>query len=357
MSAQPVAQAAEARGTFGGDMDKGSGPVTLRMIADEVGVNVSTVSRVINSSDKEARRWASSDMIDRIRTVVAARGYQRNPHAASLRTRRSGLVGVLVPRLQDFVLATVYEGIEEAATEQGISTFVTNSLDRPENQASRTELMLSRRVDGLIFGDAHTGDPFLDTLAKRGIKFTLVSRRSGDHISATCDDIMGGRLVAEHLLATGRRDIGILSGRDYASTGNDRTAGVVQACLEAGIRIRPERIVHGGFDAPGGRQATERLLVQGGCPDAIFATNDFAAIGAMGVLRDRGITVPDDVAIVGYNDTPLAAELSIPLTTIHSPMHEMGRAGLNLLLAMLRGEPVESVRLAPELIVRASTAS
>lgn len=332
-----------------------SGPVTLRMIADEVGVNVSTVSRVINSSDEEARRWASGDMIKTIRRVVAKRGYQRNPQAASLRTRRSGLVGVLVPRLQDFVLATIYEGIEEAATEQGISTFVTNSLDVPENQAARTELMLSRRVDGLIFGDAHVGDPFLDELAGRGVKFVLVSRHAGDHISATCDDVLGGRLVAEHLLATGRRDIAILSGRPYASTGADRTAGVIQACREVGISIRPERIVHGGFDAAGGREAAERLLLSGGCPDAIFATNDFAAIGAMGVLRDRGIRVPEDVAVVGYNDTPLSAELPIPLTTIHSPMHEIGRAGLNLLLSMIKGEPVESVRLAPKLVIRAST--
>lgn len=338
-------------------MESRSRPVTLRMIADEIGVNVSTVSRVINASDTEARRWASGEVIERIRAVVAERGYQRNPQAASLRTRRSGLVGVLVPRLQDYVLATIYEGIEEAATEQGISTFVTNSLDVPANQIARTEIMLSRRVDGLIFGDAHTGEPFLDELAERGVKFVLVSRRAGNHVSATCDDVMGGRLVAEHLLASGRRDVGILAGQPYASTGIDRTAGIVQACRDAGIDIPPHRIVQGGFDAPGGHEAAAQMIEAGGCPDAIFAANDFAAIGAMGVLRERGISVPDDVAVVGYNDTPLAAELPIPLTTVRSPMHEMGRRGLDLLVALLRGDEVESVRLAPELVVRASSAA
>lgn len=337
------------------EMSKEPRAVTLSMVAKSAGVDLSTVSRVINSTDTDARRWASATTIERIREAAAASGYQRNPQAASLRTRRSGLVGVLVPRLQDYVLATIYEGIEEAAIEHKLSTFVTNSLDNPDNQVARTKMMLDRRVDGLIFGDAHLGDPFLDDLAERGIKLVLVSRRSGRHVSSTCDDILGGRLAAEHLLATGRKRVAVLAGRSYASTARDRTAGLVGVMHEAGIEVPQQNIFHGGFDAPAGREAAEHLLES--CPkvDAIFATNDFAAIGAMGALRDKGLSVPDDVAVVGYNDTPLAAELAIPLTSIRSPMHEMGRQGLELLTGLLNGNHVESVRLAPELVVRAST--
>ncbi len=135
-----------------GDVRPGA-PVTLRMIADKAGVSVSTVSRVLSAEGTDAHRWAAAGTVELIRELARKRDYRRNPQAVGLRTNRSGLVGVLVPRLQDFVLATIYEGIEEAATENGLSTFVTNSLDVPANQIARTEMMLQRRVDGMIFGD------------------------------------------------------------------------------------------------------------------------------------------------------------------------------------------------------------
>jgi LacI family transcriptional regulator len=329
---------------------------TLRTIATEIGVTPSTVSRVLNStSDSSARRWASADTIRRVREAAAAHGYSPDPQAVGLRTRRSNLIGVVVPRLQDYVLATIYEGIDEAARGEGFATLVTNSLDDPKKHELVVETLLSRRVEGLILGDAHIDGTYLDTVAERGVKFVLVSRRARDFISATCDDHLGGRLVADHLLATGRRNIAILAGEPYASTGLDRTQGAVDALRAAGLDVPADLVVHGPFDVQGGRQATESILSRRPLPDAIFATNDFAAIGAMGALRDRGITIPDDVALVGYNDTALAAALPVPLTTVRSPMHEIGRRGLALLLAMLRGEPVESLRLSPTLVIREST--
>lgn len=329
-------------------------PVTLRIIADEIGVSVSTVSRVLKAQGDEATRWASAETVDRIRTYAKSREYRPNPHAASLRTARSGLIGVLVPRLQDFVLATVYEGLEEAATESGYSTFVTNSLDDPANKAARTEMMLQRRVEGIVFGDAHAGDPLLRELALRGTPFVLVSRRCDDYVSATCDDLLGGALVGRHLVAAGRRDLAVLAGLPFASTAIERTAGAVEAFADAGFDVAPERIEWGPFDAAGGRQAAEKILSRRPYPDAIFATNDFAAIGALGVLRDHGLRVPDDIALIGYNDTPLAAEIPIPLTTVRSPMHEMGRRGIALLIEVLAGRTPDSERLTPTLVVRES---
>ncbi|MEO3876073.1 LacI family DNA-binding transcriptional regulator [Nonomuraea sp. B12E4] len=330
---------------------------TLQVIADETGVTPSTVSRILNSSSEaSARRWASAETIQRVRKSAASHGYRPNPQAVGLRTRRSNLIGVIVPRLQDYVLATIYEGIDEAATERGFATFVTNSLDNPRKQALATETLLSRRVEGLIFGDAHFDGEFLKGIAERDVKFVLVSRRvRDDHPSVTCDDHMGGRLVGEHLVATGRRDVAILAGETYASTGLDRTQGAVDALHAAGVDIPPHRILHDAFDAQGGRAAAERLLARRPLPDAIFATNDFAAIGAMGALRDRGLSVPGDIALVGYNDTALAAELPTPLTTVRSPMREIGRRGLELLLDLLRGVEAQSLRLPPTLVVREST--
>ncbi|WP_235998661.1 LacI family DNA-binding transcriptional regulator [Qaidamihabitans albus] len=330
-------------------------PVTLRMLADRLGLHVSTVSRVLHAKPDESHRAASSATVERIRRLADELGYRPNPHATSLRTRRSNLVGVLVPRLSDIVLATIYEGIEESAGEHGLSTFVTNTRDVPGIQRARTEMVLARRVDGMIFGDAYVDAEFLGEVAARGVPFVLVSRRAGDYPSVTCDDYLGGRMLGEHLLGLGHRDVAVVAGEPYASTGIDRTGGFVDAYADAGVEIPRHRIVHSRFDARGGHEATEALLAGGERPSAIFAVNDFAAIGAFGAVRDQGLRVGADIAVAGFNDTPLAAELPVPLTTVRSPMHEMGRRGIDLLARLLQGEHVESERLRPELMIRAST--
>lgn len=335
--------------------DENSSPVTLRTLADRLGLHVSTVSRVLHATPDQSARAASGATVERIRKLAAELGYRPNPHATSLRTRRSNLVGVLVPRLSDIVLATVYEGIEESAARHGLSTFVTNTHDVPDEQRARTEMVLGRRVDGMIFGDAYIDAGFLDQVATRGVPFVLVSRRAGNHPSVTCDDYLGGSLAARHLLGLGHREVAVIAGEPYASTGIDRTAGFVDAFAEAGIGIPANRIVHSRFDAAGGRVAAESILAAGTPPTAIFAVNDFAAIGTMGALRDHGLRAGTDVAVVGFNDTPLAAELPVPMTTVRSPMHEMGVRGLDLLVRRIQGEQVESERLRPELMVRAST--
>jgi LacI family transcriptional regulator, galactose operon repressor len=327
-------------------------PVTLKALAAELGLNASTVSRVLNDPEGIDSGWASPDTKRRIFALAEERGYRKNPYAASLRTAKSHLIGVVVPRLQDYVLATIYEGVDEAATERGYFTVVSNSLDEPAAHRAKAEKLLDRRADGLVFGDATFEDPYLDELAGRGVPFVLVSRRSPPHRSVTCDDRAGGRLVAEHLLASGRRTFGLIAGNPLASTSRDRSAGFLDALAEHGIDVDPAVVVPGGFDALAGSAAATELLARGPLPEAVFAVNDFAAIGALGVFTRRGIRVPEDTALVGFNDTPLAA--SIGLTTVHSPMHRMGRCGFQMLMDVLDGKDVESVRLAPELVVRTS---
>ena len=332
-----------------------SGHATLRTVADLAGVHVSTASRVLNGSTGTGVRTAGAETAERIRAIALDVGYQPNPHATGLRTQRSHLIGVLVPRLVDIVLATIYEGVEEAAASFGFSAFVANTGDDPVAQRLRTEMVLARRVDGMIFGDAYFDGQFLDEVARKGVPFVLVSRRSSHHPSVTCDDYQGGRLAAEHLMELGHRHVAVIAGEPYASTGIDRTAGFIDAFREAGIKIPKAKIVHSHFDTPGGREAMEKILATRRRPTAVFATNDFAAIGAMGALRESGLQVGTDVAIVGYNDVPLAGSLPVPLTTIRSPMHDMGVGAVQLLMKRLGGEDVESQRLAPLLVVRESS--
>lgn len=326
--------------------------VTLKALAAELGLNPSTVSRVLNDPKGLGSKWASPDTTERIFALAEERGYRKNPYAASLRTAKSHMIGVVVPRLQDYVLATMYEGIDEAASEHGYFTVVSNSLDDPTAHRAKAEKLLDRRADGLIFGDALFEDPFLDELAERGVAFTLVSRRSPGHRSVTCDDYAGGRMVAEHLVASGRRTFGLIAGNPRASTSIDRCAGFLDALAGHGLGVDPERVVPGGFDAPAGSVAAARILAVGPLPEAVFAVNDFAAIGALGVFAREGVTVPEDMALVGFNDTPLAG--SVGLTTVRSPMHSIGRQGFEMLMDVLDGRDVESVRLPPELVVRTS---
>jgi LacI family transcriptional regulator len=325
------------------------------MIAELSGVHVTTVSRVLNGADSQARHAAAPETVARIRALAAELGYRPNPHATSLRAGRSNLIGVLVPRLSDLVLATIYEGIEDRANQEGLSTFVTNSHDVPANQRARTQMMLDRRVDGLIFGDALRDGRFVDSIAQDGVPFVLVSRHAGDHPSVCCDDVAGGRLAAEHLMNLGHTDVAVIAGEPYASTGVDRTEGFVAAMAENGIQVPPSRILHSRFDADGGRAAAARILRMRRRPTAVFVVNDFAAIGMMGVLYTAGIRVPDDIAVVGYNDTPLARSVAPALTTIRSPMFEMGQQAVDMLVRVVGGEDGGQVRLTPTLQARGTT--
>ncbi|MFF2029227.1 LacI family DNA-binding transcriptional regulator [Arthrobacter sp. NPDC058192] len=335
----------------------GGRTVTLKDLANELGIHPSTVSRILHSGSEVARGAASAATAERVRELARKRGYSPDPQAAGLRTRRTRLMGVIVPRLSDLVLAIMYEGIDEAAAQLGYSTFVMNSRDDPEEQRRKTESMLARRVDGLIIGDAHLDSGLLRELTARKVPFVLMNRRVQGFPSATCDDVLGGKLVADHLWSKGHRNVAVIAGEPYASTAVDRTAGFVDRWSALGGTIPRDGVVWSRFDTAGGREAAETILAH--CsphPTALFAVNDFAAIGAMGALRSHGISVGHDVAVVGFNDTSLAAELPIPLSSVRSPMLDIGRTAVQLLKRVLNGEHVDSVRLEPSLCVRESSA-
>lgn len=333
-----------------------SGRSTLKTVAVLAGVHVSTVSRVLSPNLPAGTRAASPTTTARIRSIAHDVGFSRNPHAAGLRTRRSHLIGVLVPRLTDLVLSIIYEGIDDAARGNAYQAFVTDTHDDRSLRVDIAERLLARRVDGLILGDASvTDDNLARTLAGRGVPFVLVSRRSENYPSVTCDDYRGGRLAAEHLLELGHTTVAVVAGRPYASTAIDRTAGFRDTYREAGHPILDSLVADSSFDVHGGRKAAEMLLAQQVTPTAVFAVNDFAAIGVLGAVSGAGLRAGHDIAVVGYNDTPLAAQLPVPLTSVSSPMHEMGARSVQLLLDRIGDVPTPSVMLAPALYIRESS--
>lgn len=330
---------------------------TLRSLAQLLNIHVSTVSRVLNGTEEEARRAASPEMIARIRKLADELKYRPNQQAIGLKTSKTNLIGVLIPRLTDLVVATIYEGIDKGAEDNRYLTYVGATLDIPERQSQLCEILLDQNVEGLIFGDARTDNiAFVDGIAQRNIPIVLVSRHVTGHCSVTCEDHKGGRLAAEHLINLGHKKIAVLAGEPYASTGQDRTEGFIDYCREQGIYIPHQWILHGGFDTSSGRQLGEQLFSgDKEKPTAVFAVNDFVAIGLMGALRDNNLQVGQDVAVVGYNDTPLAAELPIGLTSVRSPMYQMGYRSVELLLKKINGCNPASEKLEPVLYIRESS--
>jgi LacI family transcriptional regulator len=325
---------------------------TLVEIAQRAGVHVSTVSRAL-AADKPG---VGSKTADRIRAIAADMGYQPHPAAAELRTGKSGLLGVLVPDLRDMVLSEIYAGVDAGAHETSFSTFVSNTQDDIELRRSKLDEFLTRRVEGIILGDVRLdGDELVETLRRRRLPYVLVNRRLRGHPSVTTDDILGGTLAAEHLLELGHEHVGIVAGPSFVSTCTERTHGFAQKYSERGKHIPDGAIVHSGADVTGGYEAATKILDSHPETTAIFAINDFAAIGVMGAIRDHGARPGEDIAVVGFNDVALGQYLPVPLTTVRSPMFEMGRLGARMLIDQIGGALVESVLLQPTLVARQSS--
>jgi len=330
---------------------------TLRSLAAELNIHVSTVSRVLNGTEAEARAAASVEKINAIRELARLRNYEPDAHAVGLRTSKSKTITAFVPSISDIVGALIYEGVDDAARRLGYLPLISNTHDDFDRQMSHLASAIARKVDGLIFADAQPDRiSILEEVRRVGLPHVLVHRHLGEeYCSVTCDDIKGGQLAAEHLIAQGHERFAVLAGLQYASTGVDRSAGFISCCAMHGIEIPKGRVLHSGFDIKSGRMVGEQVCSWRDLPTAVFATNDFLAIGLMGAMRDAGLQVGVDIAIVGYNDTPLAAELPIALSSVRSPMHSIGARGMELLYEAIQGREIHSEVLAPELMVRQSS--
>lgn len=326
-------------------------PVTLAILARHAQVHVSTVSRAL--SDDPAGVGAGT--VQRIRELAVVLGYRRDAGAAGLRTGSSRLLGVLVPRLTDLVLASIYESIDSAASAAGYGTVVANTLDDPERRRTRLDAMLSRRIDGVIIADSHLGDTTAHELQGRGVPYVLVMRTLEGHPSVTTDDYRGGQLAAEHLLDLGHRRVGVVAGDQLASTGRERTLGFRRTFESAGHPLPDPYVVNSAFSTPSGLTAGRELMHLEEPPTAVFAVHDLLALGVMGAIRDAGKQVGADIGLIGYNDLDFASTLPVPLTSVRSDLAAMGTQSVDALLRTLRGETPRSVLLPPELVVRATT--
>jgi len=320
---------------------------TLRTVAERTGLHVSTVARAL-------RRPADADATATlVHATAAAVGYRPDIGAASLRTRRSRVLGMLVHALTDVLHAIIYEAVEAAVAPAGYQLLVVTTHDRPRAQREKIELMLSRRVDGLIIADAHADGSYVDWVATLGVPYVLALRRSGTHPAVVGDDRAGGALAAHHLADLGHRRIAMLEGPAYSSASALRSLGFRETLAARGIPLDSGLREPTALFAQNGQAAMVRLLERRRDFSAVFAVNDMATLGAIRALRDAGLQAGRDVAAIGYNDVPIAA--AVGLTTIRSQQSEIGRLAAEQMLRAIDGEPPATIVLPPTLVVRETT--
>ena len=331
-------------------------PVTLKELAARARVHPSTISRVANH-DPGLRIAAGTRQ--RIETLLRETDYRPNGVARGLKLRQTLVLAVVIPDITNPFFAGLFRGVEDGVLPRGYNVLLCNSDGSPERQRSHLQSMRDRRVDGVILASSLLKDPTVLWLRHQHIPYVLVNRFSDDGQDAFVgsDDLVGGRVATEHLVQLGHRRIAHLAGKATISTGLMRRRGYLAALAASGLTADPRLVVESGYTEEGGARAAERLLALEDRPTALFAVTDMAAVGALGAARQMGLRVPEDVAIVGYNDIPLATRMVPALTTVHVPIHDFGTAAARLLLDQIEiGEPSRRrVIFNPELIVRGST--
>jgi LacI family transcriptional regulator len=333
--------------------------VTLKDVAAAAGVHVSTASRALNP---ETRSVVNVDTAGRVLEVAERLGYRPHPLARGLRTNRTLTIGMVVPDLMNPLFPPIYAGADAVLGDLGYSVLVSGDDNDPAKGRSVVVALVERRVDGLILANAHR-DLVIPTRHSK-VPTVLVNRSSASNEfpAIVGDDHAGIGLVVGHLVSLGHTAIAHVAGSQDLSTGLARRQAFVEWTNREGLDAHPELIVEAGaFRTEEGRAACDRLLDSGENFTAIVAANDLIALGCYDALAQRDISVPGDVSVTGYNDMTFVDRVAPPLTTVAVPYQEMGGAAARQLLDLLVGEvgagtPHPPTRLAPELVVRESTA-
>jgi LacI family transcriptional regulator len=342
-------------------------PVTLRDVAVRAGVHPATASRALNP---ETRILVSEDTARRVLDAAEALGYSPNPVARSLRTRRSHTVGVLIPDLNNPLFPPMVRGLEDRLAVAGYVALIGNTDSDDKRERMVFDQMRARHVDGLVLATARLRHPLLAEASRAEIPVVLINRLAQDYSfpSVTVDNERGIRMAVSHLAGLGHRRIAHIAGPQEMSTGLSRYRGFVTAMESSGLQVDSDLVVFAkAFTVEEGLRCTKLLLERGGgqagraggadCT-AIAAANDMLAVGCYAALDECGLSCPEDISVVGFNDMPFIDRLRPPLTTIRFPHYQVGTEAAQLLLERIaeHSGPVKILYLAPELIIRGSTA-
>ncbi len=329
--------------------------ITVADIAREAGVSMMTVSRVINQGDgvSEATR-------QRIQKIIKRLNYRPSAIARSLATRQTGTLGLVLPDISNPFFAEVARGAENLAYSKDYNVFLCNTEEDTQRELASLVSLEEKRVDGVVLSSRLTPTLLSDHLRHLPVA-VLINRRPARKAElppvgvALLDDVAGGEMVTRHLVQRGHRAIGFLAGPSTSYSGRARAKGY-QRALAAVTPPRPEWQFHCLPTVEGGLAAARELLLAQPTLTALFCYNDLVAVGAIQACVQLGRRVPQDVAIAGYDDIPLAALVTPSLTTCRTPRYELGAEAVRLLLNRIQGctKGCEEVILKPQLVVRSS---
>lgn len=328
----------------------------IRDIAAQAGVSIATVSRVLN--DRPDVAPATRDLVLR---QVRALGYVSNRSARALAGKRTGLIGLVVPFAQNNFFARIIEGAGEAVYEHDARLVLCPTGHRKDREVSMLDTLLHGATDGSLLVLPTESMAELRQLRRYGSPFVVIDPRTpldGDMPVVAAANWAGGRTATEHLIGLGHRRIGLICGHKGWCATVDRLAGYHSALLAAGLPIVPEYVREADFWIDEGYRAAQELLALPEPPTAIFAMSDPMAIGAIRAAHERGLGVPEDLSVVGFDDVEMAAISTPALTTIAQPLQEMGRLAVTVLYRQIERQPLDAsrVELSTRLVVRASTA-
>jgi DNA-binding LacI/PurR family transcriptional regulator len=332
--------------------------MNLEDIAAKAGVSRSTVSRVINNEP-----YVSEKTRQRVLTVIEQEGFAPNPAARALVTQRTHVIGVVIPHVPIVVFEDAYyfptllQGVARITHERDYAMLLWLGQAGEDADHFYSRIVKNRLMDGVVIASAASRDPLIDHFLETSVPFVMVEcpQHDWDRISyVTVDNIAAAHTAVSHLIALGRRRIAHITGNLAIADGRDRVEGYKRALQDAGLPLDESLIVEGHFTHQSGYLGMKMLLDRK--VDAVFASSDITARGVLQALHEAGIRVPDDIALVGFDDLPTAKQVMPPLTTIRQPIEEKGALATSILLDIIECSPDEprQVLLPTELVVRES---
>ena len=332
---------------------------TLAEVAARAGVSLATASRSLNGST----RGVAEDLRARVLAAANELGYVPNAHAQALARSSNSLVGVIIHDVSDSYFSEITRGILKVAGGAGRLVTFCNTYRDPAREMEYVRLLHAQRVAALIMAGSGLDDrAYSQAMAAQIAAFTagggrvaFIGRHNIPGDAVVPDNAGGARAIGRLLAELGHRQIGVIGGPPLVTTSRDRLEGFRSGLREYGLALAPAQIVAGDFTRDGGTRAAAELLGRDPELTAVFALNDPMAVGALALLRERGIAVPDQISVVGFDDIPLASDITPALTTVRVPMIEMGARAMTLALEPIDAE-LRVEHLPTEVVVRASTA-
>lgn len=326
----------------------------MKDVARLAGVSTSTVSHVINNN-----RFVSDSVREKVLAAVESLNYAPSALARSLKMNQTHTIGMLLTTSSNPFYAELVRGVERSCYERGYSLIICNTEGDVERMNRNLEMLLQKRVDGLLLMCTETHLPSEDALRRYpSLPIVMMDWAPFPDANDIIQDnsLLGGELATRYLIEQGYRRIACLAGPQDKTPARARLAGFLRAMQQAELAVPAEYLIYSDFEFAGGMAAMTQLLALPSPPEAVFTSNDAMAVGAYQALYQHGLSVPADVAVIGYDDIELARYMTPPLTTVHQPKDDLGELAVDTLLHRLKNPAAEPQRLVltPELVVRDS---